>query len=82
MKKMSMAAIAALAFLLGAWTVKADPQTIPIPAKAICTVPKSYGDFKGMTGSAFIFEDSADTIKTLTCDSNNKWTAQIEIRRQ
>lgn len=82
MKKLGMAALAALAFFLAVWTVKADSQGIPIAAKAVCTVPKSYGDFKGMSGSAFIFEDSADTIKTLTCDTNNKWTAQVEIRRQ
>jgi hypothetical protein len=81
MKRLGVVTLAALAFFLGAWTLKADPQDIPI-AKARCTVPKSYGNFRGMSGSAFIFEDSAGTIKTLTCEPNNKWTPQIEIRRQ
>jgi hypothetical protein len=80
MKRLYMA-LTFLAFFLGVWTEKADPQAIPI-AKAQCTVPKSYGDFRGMSGSAFIFEDSAGTIKTLTCETNNLWTPQIEIRRQ
>jgi hypothetical protein len=81
MKRLGLIVIAALAFLLGAWTVKANPQSTPIP-KAGCTVPKSYGDFKGMSGSGFIFEDNAGIIKTLTCESNNKWTPQSEILRQ
>ncbi len=81
MKRLGLVAMAALAFLLGTWTVKANPQSLPTP-KARCTVPKSYGDFRGMNGSGFVFEDSAGTIKTLTCETNNKWTPQIEILRQ
>jgi hypothetical protein len=46
MKRLGMVALGALAFFLGAWTVKANPQDTPM-AKARCSVPKSYGDFRG-----------------------------------
>ena len=70
-----------LAFGSGSHVAKGKPQDQDITAKASCTVPKSYGDFKGMSGSVFIFENPANgTIKTLTCTKDG-WAPQIQILR-
>jgi hypothetical protein len=75
-------AVLALTFLAGSFTVTGKQQTDQnITAKASCTVPKSYGDFKGMSGAVFIFENPANgTLKTLTCTSQG-WEPQIQITR-
>lgn len=80
-KSLLVAAILTITFFAGVCTEQARSQQQP-SAKAVCIVPKGYGQFKGMSESVFIFEDDNGTIKTLTCETNNRWTAQIEIRRQ
>jgi hypothetical protein len=76
-----VATLLAITFFAGIRTQQARSQQQPI-AKATCTVPKSYGEFKGLSGSYFVFESSDGTIKTLTCEANNRWTPQIQILRQ
>jgi len=80
-KQLTIAILLTITFFAGICAERARSQQQPT-AKAICTVPKSYGAFKGMSGSAFIFEGDDGTIKTLTCETNNLWTAQIQILRK
>jgi hypothetical protein len=81
MKRMlTIAGLITIGFLAGTLVVKATPQQ-EILAKVSCAVPKNQGEFKGMSGSIFIFEDpQSHTIKTLTCDQNG-WHPQIQITR-
>ncbi|HTC46601.1 MAG TPA: hypothetical protein VK722_04740 [Candidatus Aquilonibacter sp.] len=80
-KQLTVATLLTITFFVGIRTERAISQQQPTP-KASCTVPKSYGEFKGMSGSAFIFEGDDGTIKTLTCETNNLWTPQIQILRK
>ena len=74
-------ALVVLAFFVGSRTAKGRPQQT-IAAKVSCNVPKDYGDFKGMSGPVFIFENpSTGTLKTLTCEADG-WHPQIQIIRQ
>lgn len=82
MKKTLLVVAAIVAsFLSGSMTAKGNLQQ-EVTAKASCAVPKAYGDFKGMSGQVFIFENpSSGTIKTLTCATDG-WHPQIQITRR
>ncbi|HYL83786.1 MAG TPA: hypothetical protein VE263_06105 [Candidatus Angelobacter sp.] len=80
-KGLVVTALVVLAIFVGTRSAKGKPQQT-IAAKFSCSVPKDYGDFKGMSGPVFIFENqSSGTIKTLTCEADG-WHPQIQITRQ
>lgn len=80
-KALVVVALVALAFFAGTRTAKGKPQQ-EIKVKFNCSVPRGYGDFKGMNGQLYIFESpNSGTIKTLTCDADG-WHPQSQIVRE
>ena len=81
MKNMLFAVLAvAIAFLAGT-RVAGDSVQSGVAVQNSCVVPKSYGEFKGMTGTSFVFENSnSGIIKVLNCKGNN-WTPDAQITR-
>jgi hypothetical protein len=69
-KRTMIACSLILLFLCGWFESRSKAARIPRPA-ASCTVPKSWGAFRGAVMDKLIFEDSAGTIRLLGTDPMN-----------